>query len=174
MEFNLNRHKLLEKLADKFNSGKNLPGDGADLIGLKDKQIDDILGSKSKYRDLILSELWESKEIHDFDLNGKGIFITPLEGLSALSSKKYIKRNWDIILKWIKNFLQIVIPILSLAIAFLALTLRFNSMESKIEQRVSKSYDSKIQHLQQQLDSIKRLENINPNIPNSEINKSEK
>ncbi|WP_396636736.1 hypothetical protein [Maribacter sp. R77961] len=131
MRYNLSRHLLLKKLSEKYIAHKDDNGDGADRIGLKLQEIDEILGTRKGDRDLIISELGNSKEIHAFDINGKGFFITPSEGLSALSEKKYLNRNKEIIRSWLKDFVQIFVPIASLTIAILALWIRMGTLNKE-------------------------------------------
>jgi len=144
MQFNRTRHLLLKKLAEKYIANRDKNGK-ADRLGLKMDEIDLLLGHRKKDRDLIISELGKSKEIHAFDINGKGFFITPSEGLSAYSEGKYLKRNNDIILKWLRNFVQIFIPIASLVVAILALSLKIEKVQQDMEkdvQRINKRIDS--------------------------------
>ncbi len=138
MRFNRTRHYFLKILSKKYNSNKNTPSENADVIGLTYAQIDSFLKNKKNYRDLILSELLKSNEIVFFDLDEKSYFIELDNGLSALTKKKYLKRNNEIIVNWFKNFVQIFIPIASLTIGILALSIKFNKIEDSNKKELQK------------------------------------
>jgi hypothetical protein len=110
MRYNRTRHFLLGILSRKFN--EDLSSQRADKSGLSYEEVDDFLRKRKKDRTLIVSELYENEEIKFFDLdNVKGYMINPIKGLSAYTSKKYLNRNNEIILNWLKNTVQIFITI---------------------------------------------------------------
>lgn len=145
MRLNRTRHYLLKKLSEKFIENRENPSDQADSVGLSYAEIDLLLKSNKKNRELVLSELEKCDEIVYYNLKEKGCFIEPKNGLSALTEKKYLRKNEEIIINWTKNIVQIFIPIASLIIAYLALTLKINTFQKtntkeieQIEQKLIK------------------------------------
>tara|TARA_R110002020_G_scaffold94849_1_gene227905 strand:- start:782 stop:1306 length:525 start_codon:yes stop_codon:yes gene_type:complete len=167
MRFNRKRHKLLKSLAEKISKIKEskiaIPGNEA---GFTYTEIESLLGISRMERYKMLSELFEAKEIMPFRLdNGSsGCFINSKEGITALSNKKYLIRNEKIILDWIKNFVQIVIPVLSLIIT-LAVIKNDNSKKSKEIQTI----ENKVESLQE---NIKSMELKIKTLPNRKKNDS--
>lgn len=158
MRYNLTRHLLLKKLSEKYIATRDTKRDGADIIGLRLEEIDEILGNRKKDRDLIVSELGNCKEIHAFNIQGKGFFITPSEGLSAFSEEKYLKKNNDIILRWLKNFVQIFIPLVSLLIAVLALWLRINTT-NETNRKEMERLELKMNGIEEKVNKIEKQNN---------------
>ena len=136
MNFNRKRHLLLKVLSRKLLEYPKKRGEKIDgrLVGLTFEEIDVLLQTDQVERHLILSELISSEEIINFNTNsGLGVFIEPRIGVSAFSNKKYLNRNWQIIKQWTLNFVQIVIPVLSLLIAALVVIKKDNRTIQKIE-----------------------------------------
>jgi hypothetical protein len=129
MRLNRARHFLLKKLSEKFINNNENPNKNADVVGLSLHEIDLLLRRNKKNRELILSELEKSGEIVYYNLMEKGCFIEPINGLSAFAEKKYLRKNNDIIINFLKNFVQIFIPIASMIIAYLALTIKLDVIE---------------------------------------------
>jgi len=138
MQYNRIRHSLLKKLSEKLLREIDNPSDQADVIGMSYEEIDLFLKNKKGERALILSELEKSDEIVYFNLTTKGCFIEPKNGLSALTEKKYLKRNNAIILNWLRNFVQIFIPIASLLIALLALSINIEKNKKANNKKIEK------------------------------------
>lgn len=145
---NRKRHYLLQKLSEKFleqadNKSQSLTGD---LIGLSFKQIDSLLKVNIEQRELILSELDKSKEIVFFEFEDRGCFINK-NGLSALAEKKYINRNQDIYLNWLRNFVQLFIPVASLIIAYFALSMTISKNKKENSEEI-KTLENRIEKLE--------------------------
>ena len=138
MRYNRTRHFLLKKLSEKFIQNSENSSVNADIIGLSYAEIDLLLKRNKKTRELVLSELEKSEEIVFYNLKEKGCFIEPKNGISAFTEKKYLRRNEDIIINWLKNIVQIFIPIASLIIAYLALTLKINTFQKSNSKEVEK------------------------------------
>lgn len=158
MRFNLKRHKLLTKLSEKYfehtdNFSSNLD---AELIGLTNNQIQSFLKINNKERELILSELEKMDEIVPYGYAEKGYFIEPTKGLSAVTEKKYVKRNNDIILNWLRNFAQIFIPIASLIIAYLALSMNIAKNKKEYNEEI-KSLENRIEQLENPINETKKI-----------------
>ncbi len=85
------------------------------------------------------------------------------KGLSSFSQKKCLTKNNTIITNWFKNFVQIIVPILSLIVVILAITLKINSLNSKNTIEIEA-----IEQKQRELkNSIDRLEMKTKNIQDS-------
>jgi hypothetical protein len=149
MRYNLARHSLLKELAKKFGSfGSNENDESkiqASLVGLTLSEIDSHLKLSKAERELVLSGLGDAKEIEAFrDGFDKvaGYFITDNVGLNSFVEKKYLHKNNDIILNWLKNIVQLFIPVASLTVAILALSLKFDSRDKILNQKIESSKDN--------------------------------
>ena len=166
MRFNLTRHQLLKLLTEKFVSENKKIGRGqtipADIVGLSLDEIDKQLNISPNQRELILSELIESDEIICFTLKEIGYIINEKKGISALANKKYINRNWKIILDWIKNFVQIIIPVLALVIAYVSLTSKLDSLKTQSDKELQEVKNIMLG----QKKRIEKLENQSKILPN--------
>jgi len=149
MHFNITRHSLLKKFSKKFLDNQDIKSGDADIVGLTLNEIDEFLQHKKDKRDLILSELYKSEEIVSFNLDEKGYFIEPYKGLSAIAEKKYLRKNHKIILDWLRNFVQIFIPVASLLIAFIALSINLKERENE-----TKILRNKLNIIENRVDSI--------------------
>lgn len=157
MRYNLARHSMLKKLAERLFSIENNEAQiQASLVGLTLAEIDNHLSRSTTERELILSGLSDAKEIEafkdEFD-RVSGYFITDNIGLNSFVEKKYLNRNNDIILNWLKNVVQLLIPIASLAVAALALTLKMNTFEKDTIQKIQ-TIKSEIIKLNSRIDKI--------------------
>ena len=172
MRFNLKKHQALKLLAKKFLSvnekislSKVIP---AELVGISFKDIEKELKINSYQRELMLSELDKSKEVVFYDLEERGCFIDQKNGFSALSNKKYINQNWSIILNWIKNFVQIIIPVLALVIAYVSLTVKLDSLKMQSDKELQEVKNTMLKQKQR----IEELEKQSKILPNHKINDS--
>jgi len=155
MKYNRTRHRVLGFLAKKFN--EDLSSKRADDSGLNFSEIDNLLRKKKNQRTLIVSELFKEKEIEYFRLNQvEGYMINPTLGLSAYSEKKYLKRNHEIIINWLKNLVQIIIPIATVAI--LALGLRIKNTDKAINKKFD-VMNQKIINLEEKVNQLEILKN---------------
>jgi hypothetical protein len=108
MKYNLKRHKTLEILSNNrilFNSpnpGKNFK------LGVSFDIIEDKLNCDKNTCELIYSELYNCGEIKAVNHSFVGLYLTQ-EGLTSFSSKKYIKKNNDIILMYLKGISVIIL-----------------------------------------------------------------
>ncbi|WP_031425460.1 hypothetical protein [Flavimarina sp. Hel_I_48] len=129
----------------------------AELVGLSFKHIEKELNINSYQRELMLSELDKSEEIIFYHLEERGCYIDQKNGFAALSNRKYINQHWSIILDWIKNFVQIVIPVLALIVAYISFTSKMNSIKMQ--------YDKELQDVKniilEQKDRLEELEKQN-------------
>jgi hypothetical protein len=135
MNRNLKKHNLLKLLSEQSNKFDNKTSleysVSCDLIYSK-LNID-----KSNLYYLI-SELTSSKEIDYFfwnDEDKKGLFATP-EGVSSYSKNKYKNIFYSNLKNNLKDFVQIVIPILSLIIAYLAIQLKISEVNNYNQKQI--------------------------------------
>ena len=157
IKLNQKRHFLLKKLSEKFleQADNYSPNLKADLLGLSYKQIDSLLNVTLHERELIISELDKNKEIGFYQFQERGCFIDK-NGLSALAEKKYINRNHDIYLNWLRNFVQLFIPVASLIIAYIALST--NSTKNKKENNEAiQSLEYRIEQLENSINKTESL-----------------
>lgn len=172
MRYNRKKHFLLLELQkkDQSNRGKM----AANFSGLTFEKMENLLKINRNELELLLAELLNSKEIGLFDINNeKGCFIDEEIGFLAISKKKYLRKNEDIIISWFKVFTQIIIPILSLTIAVIVLSLKFESITNNIERKLNIKQKKELKQIELKLDSIIQLENNRKNNPNVLKNKNE-
>ena len=145
MKNNIKRHKLLKELFKLRNQKK--PPTPTSEIGLTFKEIDEFLKTTQPQRKLVLSELFNSKDVDLFKKDKeKGCFITDI-GIGSLSSKKYKRNNENIILNWFKNFTQIFIPIASLIITIIVLSINPKNNYDKLNIELQ-TIKKKIKHIE--------------------------
>ena len=118
MNSNIRRHQLLKILTERYQKGFQ-PGEkiiGVSWDELKTKMectLDKLLE--------ISAPLYEEKEVEDYVAYGiKGLLITT-RGISSSTTEKYKRENSRLIFEVTKNWVQTIIPFLSLLIAFYAL-----------------------------------------------------
>ncbi|TJY31311.1 hypothetical protein [Pontimicrobium aquaticum] len=143
----------------KLARGQNVT---ADRVGLTFDEIEEKLKISPHKRELILSELNKADEIVFFSLDKLGCMIDEKNGIPALTDKKYINRNWKIILDWIKNFVQIVIPVLALVIAYVSLTSKLDSLKTQSDKELQEVKNIMLE----QKKRIEELENQSKILPN--------
>ncbi len=166
MRYNLKRHKILESLSKNHFEANSEKRSENFRLGLSFLEIDRILKVNPFIREKICSKLLSEKEIGYTNTQVTGFFLTD-KGFDSYSSEKYIIENNKIIVKYIKNFVQIAIPILSLVIAVLALSLKFNSITKNIEEKVNSKNEKQIKSIELKLDSILNLQNKKKNSSNT-------
>lgn len=146
MNLDLKRHKLLELLSKQRN---NVELDKAEYnaLGVSFEKIYKKLNCNEDELKLITSELYTADEIGYHDTyNIIGLFAKD-KGLSAFANKKYSRIFWKRIADLTKNAVQIIIPILSLLIAFFALTIKIETLNSETEDKIDK--------IEKEIDSLK-------------------
>ncbi|RPD93084.1 hypothetical protein EGM88_13620 [Aureibaculum marinum] len=146
MNLELKRHKLLGILSKQRND-LELKKAEYNALGVPFEKIYSELNCNEDELKLITSELYTADEIgyHDaYDI--VGIFAKD-NGLSSFANKKYSRIYWKRVSDLTKNAVQIIIPILSLLIAFIALSIKIESL--------NKSTDNKIDNLEKQVIELK-------------------
>jgi hypothetical protein len=149
---NIKRHKTLKLLAEKRILGEI--GELKEPLGVKYEDIYKYIKCNKKEAVLIFSKLFRDEEVafhNAYDIVGLSM---TKEGLSSYSSKKYIQENKTILTNYLKNFVQIFIPIASLTIAFLALTNRQLDLNErqKIE---NKKFEARIDAIEKKINKTK-------------------
>lgn len=156
MNDNIKKHELLEILSTEKINNKTPLGVGFD-------KILELLKIDKEYLDFICGELYGTGEIKYFDngVDEKGLYATSL-GVKSHSSKNYIerqnKKNWELA----KNWVQTVVPILSLVIAIIVLTLSNRSYLKEVKSELKEVKERLIiqenkQHVRQE--KTKNMEN---------------
>jgi len=150
MNFNRQRHKVLKLLSVsriQFDSGRR----NADFkLGISFDDLQKELKCDLDTCELIYSTLYNEKEVEYTNTAVVGL-MSSQKGLKSYSEKKYLKENEKIILDYFKNFVQIVIPVLSLIIAIFAIQLKIETSNDKT--------NKKIENLQIQLNKQKQFIN---------------
>lgn len=154
MNYDLQRHRLLKELSInrlQFEiRDKNFKGLGINFDILYKK-----LNCNQKQFKEFTSELYDCKEIqhcNDKDRGILGVGMTQV-GYTAYSNNKYKKRLRVDILNFTKDVVQIVIPVLSLLIAFIAITGEIYDANKEYKKELQK-LESKMQLLQMRIDTI--------------------
>jgi len=159
MNLNRKKHKTLELLSVsriQFESGEM---DSETKFGVSFEDLQSELNCDRKESELVFSTLYSNEEIEYTNVDVEGL-ISTRKGLTSFSEKKYLKENNKIIVNWFRNFVQIVIPILSLSIAFLALSIKINDINSKTSKEI-KAIELKLESIQ---NSINKSEMKTKNI----------
>lgn len=133
MNNNRKRHRLLKILADKYIK-VNLKE--ANAFGVSYEE----LRTKLKCGQDELLELGfalrEEGEIDFHDAHEIEGFYCTKKGLASFNNKKYVRKNERLIFKRVKNWVQTLIPILSLVITISVITIseiRLNNKQIEIE-----------------------------------------
>lgn len=167
MRYNRTRHKVLLLLSEKFNKllNEKTGSIGGNEVGLSNEELNSILNIDNRKRRLIFSELFENKEVMPYHLGGiSGCFINSEKGLESLANEKYLERNREIVKNWIKDIVQIAIPVLSMIITVLVI-IRDDTKRDK----EMKDIEQKVEELQE---NIKSMELRNKILHNYKINDS--
>ena len=167
MRYNRTRHKALLLLSGKFNKllNEKTGNVGGNEVGLSNEELNSLLNIDDRKRRLVFSELFESEEVMPYHLDGiSGCFINSEKGLESPANEKYLERNREIVKNWIKDLVQIAIPVLSLIITILVI-IRDDAKRDKEMQDI----EQKVEELQ---GNIKSMELRNKTLHNYQINDS--
>jgi hypothetical protein len=144
MNINKKRHELLSILSQRLvNIDIKVSNNLA--IGISFAELASSLNCTQEYLRKIASRLFEEKEIDLYDVKFKGLFCTE-KGLASFLDKKYLYLQETKIFDRFKNWIQVLIPVLSLLFTIII----FTKSESKL-----RKVDIEIQKLKQDLDIIK-------------------
>ncbi|GGE22950.1 hypothetical protein [Psychroflexus salis] len=137
MNLYLKRHKLLEILTKKrILLESDLSDDN--LLGVSFTDIHKQLNCNRSELELIMSELYDLDEIGYHDTLGVVGLFTKDKGKSSYANKKYKRLYRNEITNLIKDFVQIIIPILSLLIASYAVSNKIESFNMNIKNKLDK------------------------------------
>jgi hypothetical protein len=145
---NTKRHKTLSLLSHsfiKFNSGQI---DSDFKFGVSFKDLQSELKCDRNKLETIIGTLYLNKEVEYTDTAVIGLAST-LNGFNSFTNEKYLKENRKIIINLLKDFVQIVIPVLALLIAYTSLTTKMDSLKTlsdKELQEVKKSIQKQKEH----------------------------
>lgn len=134
---NIVRHRILKVLSEKLveNDVAHVNGENSGTWAVSFKEISEKTKcSELKIRQAV-SVLLYNKEVflNNVEFNGLG---AEEAGLSALSTNKYLNLNKSNILNFIKDIVQILIPIISMVIAFVAVSNKDNGKIDKLETKL--------------------------------------
>ena len=142
MSNNLKRHKLLKLLAQKYINASQGKEQG---LGVSWEELTSKLNWTMDELLEVSSPLFAEEEVGKHDAYGiKGIY-AKMKGVSAYSSRKYRREHERIVFDRLKNWIQTVIPILSLLITVIVVLLS--------EQRLQNT-NLEIEILTKRLDSL--------------------
>lgn len=132
---NLRKHKLLGILSEQYILSEIGETENKE-IGLNDDVIlEKLKMSKYKY-ELIKQSLLDSSEVERHNPRYiLGLYST-LKGVASFNDKKYTKAFFDDIINILKNIVQIVIPILSLFIAYYAIQLKISEVNNYNQKQI--------------------------------------
>ena len=135
MIMNLRKHKLLGILSEQYILSEIGETENKE-IGLNDDVIlEKLKMSKYKY-ELIKQSLLDSAEVERHNPRYiLGLYST-LKGVASFNDKKYTKAFFDDIINILKNIVQIVIPILSLFIAYYAIQLKISEVNNYNQKQI--------------------------------------
>ncbi|GAA4276000.1 hypothetical protein [Aquimarina mytili] len=100
----------------------------------------------------ISSELYQNKEIGYYDYDFKGLYIEE-KGVASYSNKKYYSLFINWITDSIKLGVQIFIPVLSLLIAYMALSLKLKNTNIENERRII-HLENKLKYFEKQVKEL--------------------
>jgi hypothetical protein len=153
------RHNLLELLSEKYVASMN----NNDELGYPYSYLKTKFNVNEKELFRLIAELFSSKEIQLHNPTGSpenlGICATN-EGISSCSSKKYLNRHYTLVRTKIKDYVQIIIPILSLLIAYAAINNKIKTSDDEHKHTVEKL----IREIETLKYSINEVANKNSNI----------
>lgn len=153
MNFNRKRHKTLKILSKKYIQFESGQTESNFILGTDFKDLRSKLKCDKNKCELVFAPLFTNVEVEYTNVGVDGLSLTQI-GLTAFVEKKYSKQNNAILLGWLKTFVQIVIPILSLIVAILAITIKIKNLNSETSREIEA-----IEKTQQQLkNSIDTLE----------------
>jgi hypothetical protein len=137
MNVNIERHKLLKILSEHFIDIE-LGVSEDNILGIDFKKLYILLKCDYKKLKIISSELYTYDEIGFYDnkeLNTVGLYIKP-NGITAYSNKKYKNIFYSRVKNILKDFVQIVIPILSLIVAYFAIQLKISEVNNYNQKQI--------------------------------------
>ena len=162
MNVDIERHKLLKILSEHFIDIE-LGVSKDNVLGIDFENLYILLKCDYKKLKIISSELYTCEEIGFHDAhNTVGLYIKP-NGISAYSNNKYKNIFYSKLKNNIKDFVQIVIPVLALMVTVLTILIKIEYINSQTETKLSK--------IEQRIEKLENKQKIlkNASEKNSEI-----
>lgn len=165
MNNNIKRHRLLNILTEQ-HVNLELGKTGNNILGVPFEALYRELKCNDSELRRLSSVLLVNQEVGYYDVSDiTGLYATE-KGIASFTDKKYINENRNRIKSNLKDIVQIIIPILSLAIAFMALTLKIENL--------TLLNSKELQEAKKQINSLKlRIETLESN-SKTYLNKSGK
>tara|TARA_R110002111_G_scaffold261382_2_gene334211 strand:- start:249 stop:761 length:513 start_codon:yes stop_codon:yes gene_type:complete len=163
MIINLNRkrHKTLKLLSDsfiKFNSNQT----ESDLkFGVSFNELMSELKCDRNKLEIIIGTLYLNEEVKYTNVDVEGL-ISTLKGFNSFLDKKYIKENDKIIINWLRNFVQIVIPVLALVVAVLTLISKWDNLKMQSDKELQEVKNI-MQKQKERIELLEKRTKIHPN-----------
>ncbi|KIA88415.1 hypothetical protein [Kaistella jeonii] len=133
MNNNRVKHKILKHLSISYVAMKNDNLANPEYnFGLSYERLQLLIKEEDNEAFNVFQYLNETNEVGVKNIGFDGLYLTS-NGYISFAEEKYLKRNQNILLKFLKNVVQILIPILSLIIAITALTIKNSKLEKRIE-----------------------------------------
>jgi hypothetical protein len=142
MNKNKKKHQLLKLLSKQYIIGWN----SGEPSGLIEDDIEHVLKIDNFQLKIIIADLCENDETKYYKPDGVHGWMATEKGVVSFNTKKYERIQNKIIWKSIKNWVQTVIPVLSLIITIMVIL------------RNDKATDKKLQELKGQIEYIKQQE----------------
>ncbi len=143
-DINRKRHKLLGILSIQRNNF-NLKKASNNTQAIDFETILKELNCNEDELQIITSELYSCDEIDDYTYSFKGLFAKK-NGLTSFSNKKYVNIIRKNRIENAKSFVQIVIPIFSLIIAYVAITTKSENIQKQYGKELQEVKLLLIQH----------------------------
>ncbi|PLB19944.1 MAG: hypothetical protein TRG1_1208 [Flavobacteriaceae bacterium FS1-H7996/R] len=148
----------------KFNSDQT---DSNFVFGVSFSDLQSELKCDRNKLELIIGTLYLNEEVKYTNVDIEGL-ISTLKGFNSFSDKKYLKENDKIIINWLKNFVQIVIPVLALVIAYVSLTSKLDNLKTLSDKELQEVKNT----MEKQKERIELLEKRTEILPNHKKNDS--
>jgi len=165
IKINKKRHKILKLLSDSFIKFNSNIRDENFKLGISFDELQRELKCNRHELEIIIVSMYNQNEVKHTNVDVYGLISTS-NGFDSYVDKKYLKANTKIIINILKNFTQIVIPVLSLVVAILTITIKLDILK--------KQYDKELQRLEttikKQQERILLLESETKNPPNLQKN----
>jgi hypothetical protein len=134
MNLDIKRHKLLSIVSERLVEMdlKKKPGQ---VIGISLEELMTELNCTDSKLRIIASKLFEEGEVELYHVSFKGLLCTE-KGLAAYHDKKYLREIEKRIFERIRNWVQVLIPILSLVfsiIIYIATESKLNKGQREID-----------------------------------------
>lgn len=154
MNKNLRKHKLLSTLSNQYVIGWRTK----EPCGLTENTIKKELGISDFQLKLLITDLCQNDEAKHYKPDEDEGWMATSKGVSSYNSQKYILINRKTIFDSIKNWIQTIIPVLSLIIAIIVVTKDNVAINKELQE-----LKERIIYIEQQESKLQAPTKISPN-----------